>query len=523
MKKKDLIFIHLPVWKAYLYSLLHRYKIYRWANSGVLHTGFNKQDADLFQSLLHKYVGKEVLRKPRAYWYNELVDKILFERVETSTKKEKAIAKKLLIIKKINLEELMSELKEIKKFAKEVGMKEKEIGKLDVEELTMEIIGRCDPKASYTPKFVEWYDSLPEEYFDESDSIKEDEKEEAGADTGDIDQAELLEAIDEVKKKDELLEIAEQFDSIFDVKALKKIKLPTQIKKMMKDTVAEAFAGDNELSDEEKEAIVEAIGEAESSEELKEMIEDDEAMAELFDGIKFKEGKGRASKFRDVDEVKAELFEALGVEVEESEEEEDEEADTEEADERYAEYEAMGLKELKKAAKDDFGIKVKIGMKEEAILELIAEKLQEEAGEEEEEEEEIELTSELVDEMEEAGDKDGLLEACEALEIELKAIEKRSVKSMAKKLREVVSPESAKKGVTGKGKGRPQEEEEEGEEEGEESASIYQIVEDCLVNGDNEKKIIKAITPYYTERGMKALAIKKRAKQLIECVSVDLD
>ena len=525
MKRKQMKVIHLPLWKAYLYSLLKRLRIYRWTNSGMLNTRLNKHEGNQLKSMIHKYVRKEIQRQPKAFQYTELVNQVLIERVALATKRERAIAKKFLIVKAINVEDLMSEIKAIKGYAKEVGMKASDIKGLSVEDLTMEVLKHCDPKNSYTPEFVEWYEALPEELFDSADSVA------TGKDSGDDgdapEQSELLEAIDDVKKKAELIEIAEEYPDVFGDTDYSKVKLPTVIKKQMKEAVEAYYAEaeeegteSGELTEEELETIVETLNEAETSEELEEFAADeDNGLIEVFGEIEFSTGKGKKAKYRDVDEVRAEMLAALGVEEEEEEKSDD-------VDEAYAEFEAIeDLKELKAAAKE-LGVKVKIGMKREAILEAVAELLQEQAGEEEEEEEEeIELTNETVNDMEEAGDKDGLLNACEEMGIELKNLEKRSAKSMAKKLRDAIGvDESANRGSKGGKVGKPAKEDvEPSEEEEPESTSIYQIVEELLIDGAKEKDVIKAITPYYNERGMKALAIKKRAKQLIECISVDLD
>ena len=513
MKKKQ-VFIRLPMWKAYLYSLYSRYKLYQKMNSGVYHIGLCSSHA-LFNSMLQKYVRREVWRQPKAFVYDELVEQVLIKRVAFASKKEMDIATKLLIVRKVNPKELIMELKEIKVFAKEVGLGLKEIKGLSIDDLIVKVITSVDQKAQYSEEFVAFYDALDDKYFDRAEGIGTKE-EASSSDASDIDTDELLEAIGEAKKKNELLEIFEDEDLsvVFGDLDVSEMRLPTQIRKAMKEAI-EAYAegagegaeGADELDDETVKELVEAINAAESAEELKEFVAENE-LEELFGDIAFKNGKkGRASKWLDVEEVQTAMLAALGVEDVEA----GEEAGTD-IDEAYAAYEAMELKELKAAAKADFGIKVKLGMKADELLEAIGEALQEAAEAEGEAEGDVGVTADVIDAAEEAEDKDTLLEICEALDIELKPLQKRSVKAMAKLCREALECTSGKQ------------EEVAGEDTSADEAErilIYDEVIECVAEGGDAKDVAKIITPFY--KGKKSLWLNKRAKQWIAFVSVDLD
>lgn len=457
--------VSLPAWKSYLYNLVKRYRRFLWINKGMIEFGMTNKEKGLLHGMVHKYLRKEVQREVIAIQYHDLVNIVLGSKMSIATKKEIQLANKLIIAHQIKTRSLIMEMKQLKAFAKEVGLKLADIKKLDEDELVIEIIKNLDADATYSDEFIAWYDELPEELFDSADAI--DEKEKGGG--GEVDYSELIEAIEESDDVDELKELIEDddFAELFADVDVKKNKTVKKLQKAMLQAIEDAQEAEEEETEEEEteetendySEVIEAIQEAEETSELKDIADEiKEDDPELFKGITFRTGRGKAP-YRELDEVKAEMLERCGVEMEESEEEE--------------------------------------------------------------EESDIEITAELVNDAVEAEDKEALVEMCDALEIELKPLEKRSIKKMAAKLMDAL-PEPAKKSdkkETGKGKSKKKEKQvEETKEETEEKCSVFQVIEEMVIDGAKEKDIIKAVTPVLEERGKKKLFIAKFVKQMIAVV-----
>jgi len=459
--------IILPRWKTYLYSLRYRYRLFKWINTGVIELGFSKQEVFQLRNMFSEYVKKEIQRKPRAFQYQELID-VVHSNLFAVEKETEIINKLLVYLNKIKPKELIMEIKDVKEFAVEVGLSAKETKGLDIDELIVEVIKKIDPKNKYSQEFISWYDALDDAYIDAADSGKPvvkttNSKESNTMSEETVEVSELLEVVAEMSKKDDLLAVIEEYSSMFDGLDVSKMKLATQVKKAMKEHLESlaAASGDSKIDDEETEQLVEAINEAAEVSELKEIAEMED-FADVFKGIKFREGKGRGAKDRDLDAVKSEMLSALGLEEEVEEVEEVEEAD-------------------------------------EVVVDL-----------------------EMIETAEAAEDKDTLLAICEELGIELKSLEKRSVKIMAKKAKEAVPEKPSKRNVSGKGAGASATiEEEDVEAEETEKTSVFQVVEEMVVAGESDKAIVAAVTPLYEAMGKKTLFIKKHVaaiKALVEQV-----
>jgi hypothetical protein len=457
--------IKLPCWKVYLYSVVQRYRRFLWINKGMVEFGMSNKEKGLLHGMIHKYLRKEVQREVIAIQYHDLVNIVLGSSLSIATKKEIKLAEKLILAHQINTRSLIMEMKQLKKFAKEVGLKTTAIKGLDEDELVLEIIKNLDADATYSDDFIEWYDDLPEELFDSADAIDEDEKEESDDEGEEVDYSELIEAIEEADDVDELKELIddEDFEELFSDVDVKKNKTKKKLQKAMLEAIEEAQeAGEEETEEEEAgeeetdySDVIEAIQEATETSELKDIADEVKGDdPELFKGITFRTGRGKAP-YRELEEVQSDMLERCGVEVEESEEEEAE----------------------------------------------------------------LDITAELVNDAVEASDKEALVEMCEALEIELKPLEKKSVKKMGKKLLDSL-PEEAKKSEKKKTgtKSKAAAKEEEQVEESEESCSVFQVIEEMVNDGAKEKDIVKAVTPALEERGKKKLFITKFVKQMVAVV-----
>ena len=496
--------VRLPIWKSYLYSLVQRYRRYLWINKGMIEFGMTAREVGILHGMMHKYLRKEVLRQVKAIQYHELVNIVLGSKLAIATKEEIQVANKLFVAYKINTKELVMELKQLKAFAAEVGLEAKKIKGMDEEEMTMAILQVMDADKAYSDEFVEWYNDLPEELFDTADAIEE-EKPAKGKGKGkkakeepeEMDFSDLIEAVNDADDVDELTEIGQDddYEEIFaevdfDTKLVKKLK-----KAML--AAIEAYQENAEEPEEEEEEekpakktkpvkeekavkakpakeekvvkgkakaksddsdLAEAINDASDAEELKEVADSvKEDNPELFKGISFRQGRGKSPFRTDVKAIKKEMLSRL---------------DTEEADDDDAD--ATG---------------------------------------------ELEVTAELVNDAVENEDKEALQEMCAALEIKLSALEKRSIAKMQEKLLDKL-PKPAKKTekrAVKEVKGK-KEKVAPVEEETEESKSIYQIVEEMVLEGEDTKAIAEAVTPVLSERGKNKVQILKWVKQMVAVV-----
>lgn len=519
--------VKLSIWKVYLYTLAQRWRRYKWINMGMADFGLTNKEKGILHGMQHKYLRKEVLRCVKAVQYFELVKIVLGSKLAIATREEIEVANKLFLAYQINTGELIMELKQLKAFAKEVGLSEKQIKGLDEDELTLEILKNIDAEKTYSDDFVEWYEDLPETVFDEADAIDDDDEKPAKGKKGkkdkeeeaeeETDFSELREAIEEATEIDELVELAqdEDYEEIFE-----DVDTDTKLVKKLKKTMLAAIDDYEEALAEEKKKT--AKGKKEKVEEkpakgkkAKEEVEEEKSVKGKKDKAEKEapKAKGKKAKEEEPEEVNdySDLAEAIN-----------------EADD------AEGLKEVADSVKEDNpelfkGISFRSGrgkspyrtdikkLKKE-MLERLA--IDEEPEEEvEEETAELDITEEAVNDAVEAEDKETLKEMCTTLNIKLSILEKKSIDKMAEKILAVLPKESKKKGKEEKGK----KEKAKGIDKGEESKSLFQIVEEMVEAEEDESDIVKAVTPILTERGKNKFEIKKLVKQMVAVVEAAME
>jgi hypothetical protein len=474
----------------------------------MLEFGFTQSETGYLMRAIHDNLTKEEQRQTKGiqYW-------LLFNRLNgssTATEQEVKIAEKLSIVNKINLGELIMELKELKGFAKEVGLGIKDIKDLDEDELIIKILQNVDGDKEYSEEFAEWYGDLDDEYFNEAEALEEEEEkpkakgkgkkvedddndDDEDEDEGDsVNIDEIKEAVNECKTVEEIEEVLNDFGvEGFDPEEYKSVRAAKKAVIEMLDSAGEEEEeeekpapkakgkGKNVKEEEEKpaekkrgrpakakeeekaedddnEEVIAAINECSSTEELKDLADD----YEVFASVKFRTGRGK-SPYRDFDEVKGEMLNLLGVEADNDEKEE-----------------------------------------------------------------ETEVTPEVIKALVKAKDADSLASICEQLNIPLRALEKKIVQKMADKILEVIGEEEKeeeKPEPKGTGKrGRPAKKtEEDADEPAEERKSLYQVVEEMVLANKSDKEIIKAVTPVWKSRGKNDMFIKKWVKEFTTIVESD--
>jgi len=547
----ELIYVRLPKWKVYLYTLQQRIRLYKLVNSNRYRWNLNRTEIFLLRQTLKKYVPKEVIRKPKAFGYLALLQNVLIDNVTVATKEEIELVQKLLIIKHLKLEELIMEMIELKKFAKEVGIKDAEVKKMDEDTLVREIITRVEPQQEYSKELVAFYNDLPDNFFDDAEATEQTTtaaaESKSNSDDG-VSIADVVEGIKEFTKVSELKEILADDDigPMFEGFDPSPFKLAPKLKKAMIDFLENPPA--EEAADNGNAEIIEAVMELESEEDLVAAYE--ELKETHFSEIDL-EGIEEISQLKDA------MLAALGHGVEEKKEPEkksllglikdkkkaatggktklttkangdfdwfDPEGNIEE---QYAKVEELGFAKAKSFAKQALGLTLKVGLKKDEIFDAIATKMQElaEGGTGESTDETgVELTPELVADAVKAKDKEALVAICEQLGIKLNALQKKSVGGMEKRIMEQLEeakPTKAK--ITPKGTQTKLKLETKKEEKVSEEKSVYQLMEELVLGGKSEDAVTKAVSPYYKEKGKSILFIKKRVKSMIAIIKIDND
>ena len=487
------------------------------------------------------------MRKPKAFRYHTLIQNVLIDNVTTATKEEIELAQKFILINLLQLEELIMEMKDLKKFAKEVGIKDADVKKMDEETLVREIITRVEPQQEYSKELVAFYNDLPDDFFDEAEATGGATQ--SNSDEGGYSIDDIVEVINDFTKVTELKEILADEDvaPMFKGFDSSPYKLAPKLKKAMIEFLqnppaeeesaaednpnAEVIAAIEELDTEEDlVAAYEELQEqyfseldldsVESADDLKQAMiacltpepepePEPEKKVSLMDRLK--KGKGKA-KVETKKETKSgdewDWFDPNG-----------------DPEEMYAQVEEIkGIAKLKGFAKQKMGLSFKVGTKKDEILDTIATQLQsgaECAVGESTEEKEAELTIEMVNEAAKAKDKETLAAMCEQMGIKLNALQKKSVPGMKSKLEETIGEpekkEPTKKKIQLKGKVTKT------ELKPSESKSVYQVMEEMVIGGKSEDAIVKAVSPFYKDKGKSILFIKKRVKTMIPIIKLDND
>jgi hypothetical protein len=485
-----------------------------------------------------------VIRKPKAFGYQALMQSVLIDNVTVATQAEIELVQKLLIVNKLNLEELIMEMKDLKKFAKEVGIKDAEVKKMDEDTLVREVITRVEPQQEYSKELVAFYNDLPDSFFDKAEAVESSEAAEA-EETNSYPIEDVIEALKDYTKAADMKELLADPDiaTMFEGFDPTPYKLAPKLKKAMIDFLENPPTAETEANGENAE-IIAAVMELESEEDLVAAFE--ELQESHFSEID-------VESIEDETQLKAAMLAALGCEAEEQKEPEkkksllglkkkdpvkgkakltakangdefdwfDPEGDIEE---QYAKVEALGYAKAKSFAKIALGLKLKVGLKKDEVFDAIATKFQEIAEgsvETSTETGETELTPELLADAVKAKDKEALVAMCDQLGIKLNALQKKSIPGMEKKLKEQLGESkpktTAKKGTQTKLKLGTK------KEEVSEEKSVYQIMEELVIAGKSEDAITKAVSPYYKEKGKSILFIKKRVKTMIGIIKIDND
>jgi hypothetical protein len=503
-----------------------------------------------------KYLVKGGTKLLKCERYDQLIDQVLGKRMVTADPNEIELANQLLMIKKINVRRLLMEIKQLKEFGKELGLKLAQMNKLDEESLILELIRNVEPKIKYSKELVTWYNKLDDALFDQAEATSGAEatsKASTANDSG-IPIADVIELIEGYSKKDELLAAIEDDDvaPFFEGFDGSTYKLPTQLKKAMithLNTPAEPESEVEAATDDQMTEIVELINECENEDQLVEVyseyqtvfesmdVPDDidaEALQEMMlNHLKLSEPEPEkpmtlrerlaAKKAKDAGEVdgkataKAEKQAATEAEFDWW----NPEANDFSADDAFALAEEMKMTTLRKFAKF-IGLSIGIGKKKEEILDIVANKIAEfgEGVAGSTENGEVAITAELIKDAVKGKDRDALVEMCDQLGIALNALQKKSVPGMEKKLLAAIEPAvDEKTEVKAKGgktklstKDTPVADQ-----------SVYSQMENMVLDGQSEDKILKAVSPIYKEKGKSIIFIKKRVQSMIQIIKIDND
>jgi len=518
---------------------------YRW--------GFKKHEIYLLRSMCFKYLEKGGQKFLKADRYDQLIDQVLGNRMVIAEVEEIELANKLLIIKKINIRRLIMELKELKEFGKEVGLKLAQMNKMSDENLVLEIIRSVEPKAQYSKELVAWYNELPDELFDQAEakSGATGATETTNATESGVSIDDVIEVIESFSKKAELTELLEDDDvaPLFQGFDPSEYKLPTQLKKAMVDFLkAEPEPEpETEAVDDLLEEIIELINECGNEDQLVEVyseyqnvfedmevpddVDEDILQSMMLEHVQSKQPKAEPEKDKPMslkERIAAKKAAESGTDTKATTKavSNDElfdwwtpDADEFDANDAFAKVEEMKMTELRKFAKH-IGLTIGIGKKKDEILDLVANQIAEitEGVSESTGAGEVEITTELINDCAKAKDRDAMVEMCDQLGIKLNALQKKSVPGMQKKLLEAIKEETSTKETTSvKGRGKLSAK----KETPATAQSVYAIIEEMVLAGKSEDAIVKAVSPIYKEKGKTIIFIKKRVQTMIKIVQVD--
>lgn len=526
-------------------------------NSNKYRWGFKRHEIYLLRRMCFKYLEKGGQKFLKADRYDRLIDQVLGPRMVIADKEEIELAHKLLIIKKINIRRLFMELKELKEFGKEVGLKLAQMNKMSEEDLVLEIIRNVEPKVQYSKEMVAWYNELPDELFDQAEaettsSTKTEEKQSNDA-AGEISTEDVIDVIETYTKKADMLELLEDNDvaPLFQGFDPASYKLPTQLKKAMVEFLkAEPEPEpepETEVADDQLAEIVELINECENEDQLVEVYSEyqnvfedmdvpDDVDEETLQSMMLDHVKSKATPEKEEKKpmsLKERIAAKKAAEKETKAETKDKDKDNQfdwwtpgtdgfDANDAFAKVEEMKMIELRQFAKH-IGLTIPVGKKKDEILDLVANQIAEvtEGVSESTEAGEVEITAELINDCAKAKDRDSLIEMCDQLGIKLNALQKKSVPGMKKKLLAAIETEAkeevAEKGTVkargSKAKKSPATAEQ----------SVYGIMEQLILDGKSEDAVVKAVSPIYKDKGKSIIFIKKRVHTMIEIIKTDND
>jgi hypothetical protein len=506
-------YIKLPTWKAYLYDLRERLRILRRINLRKWVPGFHIKPGDvlIIKHCLKNFGKGGVLSKQRAFIYNEFV-KTVEQNQSRVNVKEFELAVRISRIKKLKLETIMGELKELKKYAEEVGLEKSDIKGLDEDDIIRMIVNNVNPKKQkYSPEFVAWYDELDEEYFEKDDDDKKGKdkkkKKEKDEDDDEFDIDDVKDIIENADKVKELKQVIEAYPDVFSQKLLK-IKDMEELQEKMTEVLEEyeeekgkskkkekdkkKGKEDDELNEKDKKKLIKKINDADEASELKALIKE----YEVFEDI---ETRGKAS----VETLQKKMLAALGIEPEEDDDEDEKpKKKASKSSDLEEELEDMSFIELKKYAKKN-GVSVPPGTTKKDTISMIIEGLEggkKKKSKKDEDDDELEINPSIVKAFVKEKDLDALQTAAEQMGIKLSSLEKRSCKAIGEKLIEALSekPKKEKK-----------------------KESVWVKVKEMIEEGDKPKKIKKAIAEMLVEMGIDEDEAEDKAEVLIEVAQAE--
>lgn len=490
--------ISLPTWKAYLYSLKQRLLMVRQINTqkysrkegGVNCLYFKKQkifhkgDIIIINRVIDTFgEGRSTQTNIKKYLsYVDLVEK----NQERFPEREVNIAYKLSQFRLINEGDIEMEIKELKKFAKEVGISFGEMKHMDEDQLITEIISRVDSDKFYSEEFREWYDEL---YESEPERFEEETKEDNKVSNEEnVDWDEIIDEVENAENIKELRNIIKNYGEEVFPKDLGLIKIIDE--EELQDAMIEAIEAASTKPKEKKKGIIKdkkkeddedhsflvsQINKAETVEDLKEIINDE------YDVNPFKNVSTRGRQL--FENLKVKMLMALGVEIEDENEDEDEEEPVEEV--------------IIEKPKRGRGRPPKQSSKEKEAVE----------------EKEIELTPTLVKWMVKAKDIEGLTKAADGMGIKLSSIDKRSIVRISEKLIHALTGETPKK--------YPELEPENKNAPNVERKTLYQLITEMVNAGKDEQEIFTKAWPYFEERDKTKIYAKEKIKQYVGIVKFE--
>ena len=505
MKQKRRKRCKIKKWKAYLYNLVDRFKVYQQVNQGKYTRLFKFKPGEIkiMKDTLQKFGWGGVWEREnnfhRALFYLKFVEQN-FKRVSL---RDVRIAHKISPLKKIG-EHIMSELMKVKGFGKEVGLTFADMKGLSEEALVAKIVESVDSDADYTKPFYKWYEKLEENY----PSLFEDVAD--GDEESEVDMDEVIDGIENADDLDELKELLELPIFADDKKKLKKIKDLEELQTAMTEIIEAASEEDEEEEKEDKkdkkkkdkkdkgkgkkkdepsDELIELVKEADDVEGLKEICQDED-YAHFFKEISL---RGR-QKFEN---LQAKMLEAIGVEVE---------TEGENGEDLEESLNEMSEKDLKAKAKE-LDIKPPVIFTDKKKKDLIKQIIEKCSACESEKEEEVQITPALIKKAVLAKDMETLLAAAEALGYKPKLMEKKNSRKLAEALMPLIT-ENKKEKKKGKDK----------------VASIYSTIEALVKEGTKKKAIIKEVTPLFEERGQDDEDfIKEKVSAMIEIIEMETE
>lgn len=531
-------YVKFPIWKKYLFNFLIRYKAFKAINQGKPNIRIGRlffsprNELRIIYSTLLKYGKGGIIRTVApALLYWEFCNTVV-KNPDLATKEEKELAERFYIkLNPIRIGEIYMEIKKLKEFAEEVGLTK--VKGMDEDDLIKAIVKKIDPEEQYSKAFVKWYEDLDEAYFEEEEEEKPKGKKEKGK-KKDVEEEEepkkskkkkeisiedLKDKVTEAEELDELTEILDENESVFedgDFNKKKFSKLQEQMleyleekaeeEKPKKKTKKEEVEEEDEKPDNSK--LVKKVNKCEDVDDLKEVVK---ANPKAFPDISLK----GIQKFEN---LQKRMLIALG-EIEEEEKTKKKDLDPDDPDS----WDELPIGALKKKAKE-LGVKTKPGMSKVETIKLMNKALTGKKGKDADEDTgEMEIDQSLINKLVKNKDIDKLVEVAKQLEVKVSVLDKKSPKRLGEKLIEALSDSGSEKEEEDEKpkKKAKREEVEEEDEKPKKKVSIYSQIEDMVLKGLSNEKILKKMLPQFEEMDKSEKYAKKRISQMVMIIKED--